>query len=228
MKVKTISFDLWATLIKANPEYKKHRVDFLLQHTTDKTGDDIQKVMTKIKTDIDSRVEKYGTQFDDVELYKLLLSSLDIPETKLKAKDYMAFCHSGIISHPPLLLSQVINVLESLKVKDYRMLVASNTLFASGKIMRVVLMKLGIFEYFYDCIFSDEVGFSKPHAEFFKQIHQKSHTFAENILHTGDNSVTDMNGARNYGMQHFFAPQGFESVETTIELLNALEYKSKN
>jgi FMN phosphatase YigB (HAD superfamily) len=221
MKVKTISFDLWATLIKANPEYKKQRVEYLLQYT-DKSVDDIHRIMTKIKTDIDSRVEKYGIQYDDNELYKLLLSSLDIPATKLNFKDYIAFCHSSSVSNPPLLLPYTANVLETLKAKDYRMLIASNTLFTSGKVMRIILMKLGIFDYFHECIFSDEVGFSKPHIEFFKQIHQKSHTFSENILHTGDNSVTDMNGARNYGMQIFFAPDGFATQQTVTDLLNVL------
>lgn len=222
MKVKTISFDLWATLIKANPEYKKQRVEFLLQHTTNKTAEDVQRIMTKIKTDIDSRVEKYGMQFDDIELYKLLLSSLDIPETKLHVKDYMSFCHSNSVSIPPLLLPYAINALETLKSNNYRMVIASNTLFTSGKLMRVIFMKLGIRDYFYDCIFSDEVGFSKPHIEFFKQIHQKSHTFCENILHTGDNSVTDMNGARNYGMQIFYAPDGFSTEKNVTDLLNVL------
>jgi len=222
MKVKTISFDLWATLLKGNPEYKKARVEFLQQHTS-KSAEEIHAVMTKIKFDVDKKVEKYGLQFNDADLYQLLLNSLDITDTKLNVKEYIGFCHSSFISNAPILFNQVINTLETLKAKNYRLLAASNTVFVSGKTMRIVLMKLGIFDYFYDCIFSDEVGYSKPHIEFFKHLHQKSHTFAEDILHTGDNSITDMNGARNYGMQHFFAPEGYDSPETTLKLLAALD-----
>lgn len=221
MKVKTISFDLWGTLIKGNPEYKKARVEFL-QQSTAKTAEEIQAVMTKIKFDVDKKVEKYGLQFNDNDLYKLLLNSLDITDNKLNVKEYVGFCHSTFVSNPPILCKEVINTLETLTAENYRILASSNTVFVTGKTMRIVLMKLGIFDYFYDFIFSDEVGYSKPHVEFFKSLHEKSHTFAEDILHTGDNSITDMNGARNYGMQHFFAPDGFELPETTSKLLLAL------
>lgn len=224
MKVKTISFDLWGTLIQPNPEFKQLRIEYLQQHTN-KTSEEIVTILNKIKTDVDRRVEKYGIQYNDADLYKMVLNMLDIETNEKTYQNYMTFCHTTFIKHPPILKPQVINLLELLKAHQYRMIISSNTLFIGGKVMRTVLMKLGIFDYFYDCIFSDEIGYSKPHIEFFKQVHQRSHTYAENILHTGDNTVTDMNGCRSYGMQLFYAPEGFSNPETVSHLLDQLKIK---
>lgn len=222
MKVKTISFDLWGTLIKGNPEYKKLRIEFLQQYCN-KSENEICDVMQKIKKNADSHVEKYGLQFDDIDLYKTFLSELEIVESKLKVQDFIAFCHTSFINNPPILMDHTIEVLESLKQQNYRIVLSSNTVFIGGKTMRVALIKLRIFEYFYDFIFSDEINYSKPHYEFFKHVNQKSHTLTENILHIGDNQMTDMNGARNYGMNLFLTRDGFSTPETVNSLFNLLK-----
>ena len=218
--VKTISFDLWETLISGNPDFKRQRLDYLQSHCKFSESE-ILASLKKIKTDIDSRVEKHGIQYNDLDLYKMLMHMLDIDAAE--STNYMSFCQTAFIKHPPILKSHAVELLETLKNDGFRLLIASNTVFISGKTMRTVLIKLGIFDYFYDCIFSDEVGYSKPHYEFYKQLHQRSHTFVENILHTGDNSITDMMGAKNYGMQHCFVPTGYDSTEATLRLLNLLK-----
>ena len=221
MKIKTISFDVWGTLVKPNPEYSKQRVDFLKSYVTDENQ--IATNLKHLKKDVDKRAEKNGMQFNIHDLYKIFLHSLNITHNKLPVNDYISFCNSCMINNPPILMSQTHNLLEFLKANDYRIMLASNNVFSSGKIMRTVLMKLGLFDYFYDCIFSDEVGFAKPHHEFFKQLHQKSHTFAEQILHTGDNIDTDMLGARSYGMKLHLCEKGYDSTESVNKLLETLE-----
>lgn len=224
MKIKTISFDIWGTLVKANPEYSKQRIEFLKQHAT---AEQIEAALKYLKADVDKKAEKHGIQFVTEDLYGMFLNSLGI-QYKLSTYDYMAFCNTTMINNPPILMSETINLLQTLKQHGYRIMLASNTVFTSGKIMRTVLMKLQIIDYFYDCIFSDEVGYSKPHLEFFKQLHQKSHTFTDQILHTGDNANTDMLGARNYGMRLHLAKNGYDTTESMNQLLEVLEIKSKD
>ena len=221
MKVKTISFDVWGTLVKPNPEYKKLRIDFLKYYNAEESN--INSVLKHIKADVDKRAEKHGMQFNIQDLYSMILHSLNIEHKQLPVNDFISFCNSCMINNPPILMSETINLLELLKAKDYRIMLASNNVFSSGKIMRTVLMKLGIFDYFHDCIFSDEVGFAKPHHEFFKQLHQKSHTLTEQILHTGDNTNTDMLGARSYGMKLHLCEKGYDSTESVNKLLETLE-----
>jgi putative hydrolase of the HAD superfamily len=226
MKIKTISFDLWGTLIKANPEYKNARVQFL-KEKCNKTEQEIKDVFAALKKDVDDRAERHGLQFNNTHVNQILLDSLDISYINLSVHEYIKFASEQMIKHPPILMDEARNVLFTLKNQGYRLMVASNVAFTSGGIMRMVLEKLGIKVYFYDFVFSDETLCSKPSVEFFKELHQRSHTLASQILHLGDNHLTDMNGARNYGMQLFHTPDGFNNPQVTANLLNVLE-KLKN
>lgn len=80
--------------------------------------------------------------------------------------------------------------------------------------------KLKISKYFKSFTFSDQVKCSKPNYKIFQHAHEKILYTKENILHIGDNIVTDGEGSTNYGFNHRIVNSNeFNSILTIIEYL---------
>lgn len=103
------------------------------------------------------------------------------------------------IKFPPTLN---FNAKESIKTlsKDFDLAIVSDTGFTSGKLLRELLKKDDLFDYFSEFSFSDETGVSKPHPKAYKYVLEKLNCKPQNSLHIGDIERTDIEGAKNVGM----------------------------
>jgi len=93
----------------------------------------------------------------------------------------------------------VIDLLEDLKLADYRMSIVTNGL---KEVQRPRLTKLGMTDFFDSIIVSDEIGSKKPEGAFFDYVFQtipnpppKSET-----LMIGDGLNSDIRGGRDFGI----------------------------
>ena len=81
--------------------------------------------------------------------------------------------------------------------------ILSNTAFIKGKVLRKILEHYDLAEYLKFQIYSDEVGFSKPNTEIFKLVFDEVNKYKKiekkDVLHIGDNSIADYNGALKFG-----------------------------
>ena len=81
--------------------------------------------------------------------------------------------------------------------------ILSNTGFINGKTLRKILSFYELEDFISFQIYSDEVGYSKPNNEIFQlvfdQVNKTRETQKKEILHIGDNSIADYNGAINFG-----------------------------
>jgi putative hydrolase of the HAD superfamily len=102
-----------------------------------------------------------------------------------------------------------IEVLDHLKNKSggtFSLL--SNTGFIKGLTLKKVLTELKIDQYFDFQLYSDEAGMSKPNPAFFelmlqniKRVNHPKQINLNNIIHVGDNPVTDVEGANAAGIK---------------------------
>lgn len=112
------------------------------------------------------------------------------------------FCE-GVLAHPPTLLPNVKEVLSEL-TNTYRIghiALISDTAFSPGRVLKQVMERDGIAEYFSAFSFSDETGVSKPHPQAYTTALAGVDAPLERCVHIGDIERTDVAGAKALGMK---------------------------
>jgi len=211
-KYKHISFDLWLTLIKSDPEFKKKR-DLLFKEyfNIDKPIEEVAAAIRKFDILTNTINEKAGKNFDTFEIYYLILDHLGIDielfdSTRL-AKFY-SLTEDLLMRYKPVVLHGYIPAfLEKLHSEGITMNILSNTAFIKGSALRKVLSHHGLDKYFTFQLYSDETGFSKPSPHMYQLAYNEIGTICNmakhEVLHVGDNKVSDYNGALAFGFHAY-------------------------
>ncbi|WP_264522882.1 HAD family hydrolase [Flavobacterium sp. N502536] len=207
-KYTHISFDLWLTLIKSNPEFKKKR-NLLFKNffEIDGTIDKVSEVVRYYDVLGNNINEKTGLNIDTYELYYLILSALQVDIAKIdtdKLSQFYEETASLFMEYKPeLIFPDTKKLFQEMTNEDKSINILSNTAFIKGRTLRKLLAHYELTDYFKFQIYSDEVGFSKPNNEIFQLVFDEINTFKsaqkKEILHVGDNSVADYNGAIRFG-----------------------------
>jgi len=216
-KIKAISFDLWGTLIKSNGEYKKQRAQYISTFC-DLSVDEIITIIDNIKKDIDEGVEKFGFHYTTVDVYKMIHQQCNVQG--LTVAQLYENCSKMFILNPPTLFTGVKDMLKQLNERGYKLYLSSNSLLIDGQYLSAVLEQFGILQYFTKTLFSNELGLSKPNPEFFKYLHMCTSVLKHEIIHVGDNMTTDIDGAKNYGMNSHFLLKNETAVHFFNDFIN--------
>ncbi|TGN26086.1 HAD family hydrolase [Empedobacter tilapiae] len=204
------SFDLWMTIIKSNPQFKPKRTKLLQDFfSIDKSLEEINKTIRYYDNLYNQISEKTGNHIPREEVFYLILDALkkDITQiTTPQLTDFFALADTLFLENlPEVLWKDIYVILEEIKNQGKTTNILSNTAFIHGNSLRKVLEDLGLADYFSFMIFSDEVGFSKPNIKIFEYLYQKTLEIKDidksKIIHIGDNSFADYNGALEYGIQ---------------------------
>lgn len=200
MAIKAISFDLWNTLIKSNPNFAKARLDYL-QTICSKSRNEINNILFDVKGEFDQLTMIHGIHYDSRFLWKIIIKRLEISTRSVI--DIEEYCEGLFLDHyPQLYSSNTKGILESL-ARKYELYLLSNTMLIKGETLEEVLKKHGIYELFESRVFSDRILASKPHPKAFESLHIRTHLLASEIIHVGDNEVCDKRGAFEYGIQSY-------------------------
>jgi len=203
-----ISFDLWLTLIKSNPEFKGRRnllfKDFFQINAP---IEDVTQVIRYYDVLCNNMNEKTGLNINTYEIYYLILNRLnvDISEVTITQLDeFYQETESLFFAYKPhLMYPNVHRLFEEVKSENKTMNILSNTGFIKGKTLRKLITDYGFESHFDFQIYSDEVGFSKPNFKIFKlvedQININRNLKQREVVHVGDNIIADYNGAKSYG-----------------------------
>ncbi|MFW0737733.1 HAD family hydrolase [Flavobacterium sp. T12S277] len=207
-KYTHISFDLWLTLIKSNPEFKKKR-NLLFKNffEIDSTMNKVSEVVRYYDVLGNNINEKTGLNIDTYELYYLILSALQVDIAKFDTDKLSQFYEETAALFmeykPELIFPDTKKLFQEMTNEDKSINILSNTAFIKGRTLRKLLAHYELTDYFKFQIYSDEVGFSKPNNEIFQLVFDEINTFKsaqkKEILHVGDNSVADYNGAIRFG-----------------------------
>lgn len=216
---KTISFDLWNTLVVSNPKFQAARLGLCIEYSPLGVND-ITQTLKEVKEDIDFKVQTFGIQFKCNTALTILANSLEIHTEDIE--DFCIEYNEIFIENPPLVLPHVIETLTKLK-EDYRLVLSSNTVMLSGEQLRLALAKTGLMDMFSHLYFSDELGVSKPNPKFFFKIQKGAQVMSKDILHVGDNLECDVRGGFKYGFKTIqvkpgeFKPDIIDTIKSLLK-----------
>lgn len=206
MMIDTITFDFWSTLYQGpvDASWNTRRVDDALQIINQSSGrlfrtEDIKQAFKSSWKEAYRRQRVHGEEMAPQGQIRHILQFLNIKldETAWQ-RLYQAY--TGILlQEPPRLNNGVAETLPQLADK-YRLAVICNTGLSPGTVLREVMKRQGIDRYFQVLVFSDEVGFAKPSPRIFAHTLQQLGSRSNRSAHVGDDSITDVIGAKRYGM----------------------------
>jgi len=165
-----------------------------------------EQVAQALDKAVSSLVEIWKTDKDvsHMEQLKLILNCLTENTLTLKngwISELSRAYTSPIFEVPPYINPDAPHVLEWLKNQNKQTAIICNTGLTPGIMLKRFLEKNGMAKYFDLMLFSDEVGFRKPHPKIFEIAAEKLNAKPYEIIHVGDNLKTDVVGAKKAGFK---------------------------
>jgi len=214
-ELRVISLDVWNTLILSNPEFKRVRAEYIQRSFNPKKLSivDIEKIIRKFDKNMDKICSISGIGFNTDQFYTLSLTEVfGVPPTFDQLSVIKAQIEKLFLVTPPTVMSKgAVQFTKEAVGKGYKLVIACNTGFVSGNMVREILTTLG-YPLMDAAVFSDQIGYYKPHPLFFHTIKDKASRICSgrikpsNILHIGDTQETDIVGAQLAGFQSYKIP----------------------
>jgi putative hydrolase of the HAD superfamily len=205
---QVVSFDIWSTLLKSNPDYKQARaVEILNALGNPTTGMEPLDFLESVDNEIDATSDINGKQYGFAERVSIVAEKAGVNPLDYET---MTKLHQGqlelVKQYPPKLIEPNLpQILEPLAFRK-RLAVVSNTGFIDGHIMRGALDRLDVLNKLSIQIFSNEVGFSKPSREIFGELLAQAGVAPPEVIHIGDNP-------RSMGMDAVHLAKGIRIAE---------------
>jgi FMN phosphatase YigB (HAD superfamily) len=212
MQVKTITVDLWGTLLFDRPSsdnlYKKRRLA------------DIESLLaaagvTVSTAALDRAYEESGIYLGRIwathrdvpvdDHIRVILAAIDpgllkrVPPTLMTA--LIEAYSRPILVVPPAVDDTALAALESLNVGGYTLALISNVMRTPGVSLRRMLERFRLLRYFQHTTFSDEVRIRKPAPEIFHLTLRAVAGEPKTSVHVGDDPILDVQGAHAAGMR---------------------------
>lgn len=195
--VREVSLDLWGTLIASNPHFKQE-VSKSLSELCEYSAEIVTSTIAALKDQQNQLVESTGHSPQSQDLFSILRDTLGFKEDPTTIEALYSECFFRFLPQP--IEDGLVVRIEAL-AQRYPVHLISNTMMVRSESLREVLRRLGILDYFRSTTFSDESGFSKPHSRIFEIAFESTNCAANEVVHFGDNPVTDVAGASDFGFQ---------------------------
>ena len=212
MSIKAITIDFWGTLLFDPPSsdnrYKGRRMkDF----ETLLAGAGVPVPVATLERAYDASGSYLGRLWQanrDVPVAEHVTAILRLAHPELPGRvpaDVMEALVDAY-ARPILLVPPAVDVgageaLRALRAQGYVLAVVSNTMRTPGAILRKLLERFGLMEYFAHATFSDEVLVRKPDPQIFALTLRALGSDPSESVHVGDDGVLDVEGARAAGMR---------------------------
>ena len=211
MNYKHYSFDIWLTLIRSNPDFRRERTAYFACHFNPLglTFSQVDELVREVDLTCTRINELVGKNIDSLELILLMAQRLGTDLNQLTAERLTAVQQdlSDLFHrYPPRLTDEKIpRILSTLRGRGSTLSLLSNTGLIRGALLRQYWNELGIGELFAFQLYSDEIGLSKPNPAFYTMLYQKARQLVEHqaeplqakhIVHIGDNPIADEAGAK--------------------------------
>lgn len=211
-RVKVISFDLWDCLFvddsdepkraKAGLPSKKESRREILHRELSKI-EPIERKIVDIAFDVvDSAFRKVWhdqlVTWTVSERLSVLLEGLNriLPEDVFK--EVVRIYEDMEVEYMPDPAPGVSDALRELSTK-YKLAVISDAIFTPGRNLRKILKANGMYEFFEFFVFSDEIGYAKPHPAVFEAVVKHFNIGFKNLVHVGDRPHNDIVGPQALG-----------------------------
>jgi putative hydrolase of the HAD superfamily len=207
-----ISFDLWLTLIKSNPQFKQKRNECFADFFHLKADpQNISEVVRYYDVFCNACNEKTGLNMDTYQIYLLILQALGLPPQEVELAQLDAFYQATeqlfLDYKPQLIYPETLAYFQQLKAQGISLSVLSNTGFIKSHTLGKILDFYGLSTCLDFCVYSDVCQISKPNPRIFDEVYQRvlqqKNISKSQILHVGDNPYADQWGAQNYGFASY-------------------------
>lgn len=203
-----VSLDLWDTVIIEQDEYIRQnmRADYFALIT----GVDRKKVKEAVaesgKAFRKVYFEEQRTPLTE-ERVDEIAKNLGLNLTK-EDKDKITLYFSKVtLELKPPIREGVIDFIKFVASSKAFLVMISDTGYTKGVEMRKLLKYYGVFSYFSSFVFSDETGVAKPHKKPFEIVEKRFPDIdKKEMVHIGDNPLTDGAGAENAGWSFIHVP----------------------
>lgn len=234
---KIITFDVWNTLIEANPEYTRHR-NQLIAWAYDLELHQAAELYTQTKFFLDQAAEIARLGMSTTDCWLMLHANVMRFQRKLhmsvKEVDVPALmnqCALAFVDNLPIFTQDTKDLLARLKARGHYLGIISNTNFIPGSLLHSHLFK-GL-EVFRSALFSDSFGVPKPNGRIFNETKcnlEEAAAYDADIdedqpsprltaVHVGDNLVCDGRATRfNYDFQLCLNPNDLVSTFKSVGL----------
>lgn len=209
--IEAITFDLWETLIRETSESARKVKDarirnlYVLLQNQGYEGS-LEKVEAA-HGKVGDRLGEIWARHEDVGAEGQVRLFLEALEDGVQGTlDRMTLANlewayvSPVLQALPVLNEGTRELLNGLR-EQYRLGLICNTGRTPGTMLKIVLQRLGILEFFDVLTFSDAVGFRKPDPRIFQMTLEQLGVAPNRALHVGDDPTTDIVGARGVGMR---------------------------
>jgi putative hydrolase of the HAD superfamily len=201
--LKAITFDLWTTLIEP-VDYTEARIEYM-RPVLEKSGYSVDNESLRAAYAI--ALGKFCDVWQNEHRHMpssrrlgLMLAQLDVELSQEMFLKIVKYCEETVLYDPPPLIIDAENVLDSLN-RSYKIGLICDSGMSPGRVMREVLKLYGILPYFSATVFSDELGYTKPHPCMFRTALDQLGVEPHQALHIGDLLNTDVAGAKAAGMK---------------------------
>lgn len=225
--LKAVTFDLWNTVIKEQAANSIQTVvidrltNILARHEVARPKETIRHVSARCRDKVMNLQVTEGQEMPPEEQLAWILAELNITATdQLMTELYEAYTTASLEQMPEA-MPGIGPLLEELK-KYVDLALICNTGRTPGSTARVILERLGLKKHFSHLLFSNEVGVAKPHPKIFRQALAALGVQPQEAAHIGDDTRTDVRGARIIGMQALWLAHGqpVEGVECDLVVYN--------
>lgn len=205
MKINVVTFDFWNTLYDSSNGVNRNaarqraiinEIDKFDRLVKQDEFEDAMKASWEYFNNIWVNEHKTPSPKDTVTFF---WNYLKLPVDDESINNVVKKFEDSILLSPPVLNDGVKEAIETLS-KDFTLAIVSDTGFSPGTVLRKLLEKDGILNYFQSFSFSDETGVSKPHEKAYLYVLDSLNCSPDKSLHIGDIERTDIVGAKNLCM----------------------------
>jgi len=216
-KIKAITFDLWDTVFIDDSDEPKRQSRGLeskalarrtLVHQYLHQHDAVSKGAVTLAYNVSDAAFRevwYGQSvtWSVQERLQVLLKGLKRKLPKAEMDELVKLHEEMELEISPELAPGIVDAIKALS-KDYKLGVISDAIFSPGRVLREILKKYDLLQYFSSFVFSDEVDCSKPDPRVFEIAAKELGVELNEIVHIGDREKKDIEGPHQVGAKAIY------------------------
>ena len=228
--LKSVSFDLWETLLTDTPELSRRQERLRLErmervlvergftHTADRIEQAYRALWHRC-------LELYWSRDEDIACrvqIEHFLEALDLDPTTFDEPSLAALEEvyaNAAIDVLPSIVPGAHDVLAELRDRGFRIGLISNTGRTPGYALREILDRLGLATSIDAMVFSNEHGACKPQPSIFETLRDALNVNYDEMMFVGDNLYVDVHGAQRLGITavHFDPPTRGTAIAPPVD-----------
>jgi HAD superfamily hydrolase (TIGR01549 family) len=225
--LKAVTFDFWSTLVDGaiTPERTAERLSRLHRAIVGSghacTADELRGAFSRALDRVSDEARESLSDVGPPGRWAALARELGVP-AGLIPYEVVEHAYEDITLEPlPAAMPHVHMAVQAMQDAGYRLGVICNTGMAGGRVLREVLRRHQLLDFFDLTVFSNEFGRAKPHPSIFEHtLLELGHIKPSEALHVGDLEELDVEGARRAGVHSaLYAPEADGRVETDADFV---------